>query len=113
MFHADSFSDFFRKSCEHLFTPERIARQLYKKGIAASRKTAKRQKTSIDYPVDFVVTWVDSSDPEWQSEKENYFGQLTPGEKITIAVVGTENGIYSVTGFVQSKNTRRGCAMCG
>lgn len=81
MFHADSFSDFFRKSCEHLFTPERIARQLYKKGIAASRKTAKRQKTSIDYPVDFVVTWVDSSDPEWQSEKENYFGQLTPGEK--------------------------------
>lgn len=27
-----------------------------------------------DYPIDFIITWVDGSDPEWQSEKAKYKG---------------------------------------
>lgn len=29
-------------------------------------------KISSDYPVDFVVTWVDGNDPVWQAEKAKY-----------------------------------------
>ena len=25
-----------------------------------------------DYPIDFVVTWVDGNDPVWQAEKAKY-----------------------------------------
>lgn len=81
MFHADSFSDFYRKSCEHLFTAEKVADELCKKGIAASRKASRQPKTTIDYPVDLVVTWVDSTDPEWLRKKETYYTQLTRDDK--------------------------------
>ena len=81
MFHADDFSDFFRKSCEHLFTAEKVADELCKKGIAASRKASKRPRPTIDYPVDFVVTWVDSTDPKWLSEKEKYYSKLKQNDK--------------------------------
>ena len=81
MFYSDSITDFTRKSREHLFTPERVAKELCKKGIAASRKAARQPKEKIDYPVDFVVTWVDPSDPEWLSEKEKSFSLLHPNDK--------------------------------
>lgn len=81
MFHADNFSDFFRKSCEHLFTAEKVADVLCKKGMTASRKASKQPRPTIDYPVDFVVTWVDSTDTEWLSEKEKYYSQLKQNDK--------------------------------
>ena len=81
MFHFDSLTDFSRKSREHLFTPEQVARKLCKKGITASRKAAKCPTEPIDYPVDFVVTWVDSSDLDWLSKKEAYFSELHPNDK--------------------------------
>lgn len=28
-----------------------------------------------DYPIDFVVTWVDGNDPAWQKERAEYFGE--------------------------------------
>ena len=29
---------------------------------------------SSNYPIDFIITWVDGSDPEWQEEKNRYKG---------------------------------------
>lgn len=38
-----------------------------------SKKLSKSQKTvNEDYPVDFVVLWVDGNDPEWLAEKSKY-----------------------------------------
>lgn len=65
-------------------TPEQLARALEKKGYSLSLKQEKRKKrksSSIDYPIDFVVTWVDSSDAEWRKEKEKYFGCIEEQEK--------------------------------
>ena len=28
-----------------------------------------------DYPIDFIITWVDGNDPEWQAEKARYKGE--------------------------------------
>lgn len=28
-----------------------------------------------DYPIDFVVTWVDGNDPNWQKERAEFFGE--------------------------------------
>lgn len=35
----------------------------------------KNKKHKEDYPIDFVVTWVDGSDPDWIKEKQKYSGQ--------------------------------------
>lgn len=45
--------------------------------VAIGRKESLRQakqskNTEEDYPVDFVVTWVDGGDPEWLAEKNRY-----------------------------------------
>ena len=37
----------------------------------------KLKKHREDYPIDFVVTWVDDSDPEWIKEKQKYAGEMT------------------------------------
>ena len=43
------------------------------KGYNNSKKISKNQEIlNEDYPVDFVVLWVDGSDPEWLAEKSKY-----------------------------------------
>lgn len=32
-------------------------------------------RTITNYPIDFIITWVDGSDPKWQEEKNRYKGQ--------------------------------------
>ncbi len=34
---------------------------------------------SENYPIDFVVTWVDGNDPVWQAEKAKYAGHECDG----------------------------------
>lgn len=42
-------------------------------GRKESLRVAKQtQDAEEDYPIDFVVTWVDGNDPEWQAQKNNY-----------------------------------------
>ena len=41
------------------------------KGGYKSRKM--RENANVDFPVDFVVTWVDDKDEAWQKEREKYF----------------------------------------
>lgn len=36
----------------------------------------KNKKHKEDYPIDFVVTWVDGSDPDWIKEKQKYSSQM-------------------------------------
>ena len=38
------------------------------------------EKSGDNGPIDFVVTWVDGSDPAWKAEKEEYWGRLHGGE---------------------------------
>lgn len=48
-------------------------KQLARKGFKESiRVYKKRTETIEDYPIDFVITWVDGSDPTWQKEKAKY-----------------------------------------
>lgn len=35
----------------------------------------------MEYPIDFVVTWLDSSDPSWQKEYAKYKGEETKGDQ--------------------------------
>ena len=44
-------------------------------------KEKNRSVEKITYPIDFVVTWVDASDPEWLSQKEKYHTELSHSEK--------------------------------
>ena len=37
----------------------------------------KKKKQEIDYPIDFVVTWVDGSDPEWIKNRELFISEMT------------------------------------
>ena len=37
----------------------------------------KNKKHKEEYPIDFVVTWVDGNDPDWRREKQKYAGQIT------------------------------------
>lgn len=57
-------------------TPEKNARILSKKGYKASLAAEKADRGRIAYPMDFVVTWVDGGDSEWQKKKEYYYQQL-------------------------------------
>lgn len=36
----------------------------------------KNRKHKEDYPIDFVVTWLDDSDPVWIKERQKYAGQM-------------------------------------
>ena len=45
-------------------------------GYARSFLTARGEKNA-DYPIDFVVTWVDGNDPEWRKERANYVADDT------------------------------------
>ncbi len=46
-------------------------------GVLKSMKWHK--KASSDYPIDFVVTWVDGNDPEWQKAKLETVGENGDG----------------------------------
>lgn len=63
---------------DHLQSPDGAAERLYRKGYARSLALEKENhhKQQIHYPIDFVVTWVDLTDPAWQAEKESYYRQL-------------------------------------
>ena len=50
----------------------------------------------IDYPIDFVVTWVDSTDPVWQAEYSKYRG----GDALKMQQ-GSEAGTSFATGLGQ------------
>ena len=50
-------------------------RHLTRTGYKASLKANGNASTTEDYPVDFVVLWLDSSDPEWQAAKNKYMPQ--------------------------------------
>ena len=55
---------------------ERETRELIKRGRNLSRHLAKNSPPATeDYPVDFVVLWVDGNDPEWAAEKQKYMGE--------------------------------------
>ncbi len=41
-------------------------------GLLASLKFVKNER--LDYPIDFVVTWVDGNDPAWQKERAETLG---------------------------------------
>lgn len=46
---------------------------LYKKGLKESKKLKLSSRSQREeYPIDFVVTWVDSSDEKWISEKKKF-----------------------------------------
>ncbi len=41
----------------------------------------KQTKDVIDYPIDFVITWVDGNDPLWQQEKSLYSETIKTGDQ--------------------------------
>lgn len=51
-----------------------IKYELYKKLLVykGQKKALKAKKLPMNDPIDFVVTWVDGSDPEWRAENEKY-----------------------------------------
>ena len=52
--------------------PSKQIRLLVKKGFKQSLKGEKSINVIENYPIDLVVTWVDESDLNWQSEKRKY-----------------------------------------
>ena len=47
-----------------------------------SRKISKRRTIKpVDFPIDFVVTWVDGNDMEWLKEKNRYLHEYDPQTK--------------------------------
>ena len=48
-------------------------KQLARKGFKESIRIHKKRTATVEeYPIDFVITWVDGSDPTWQKEKAKY-----------------------------------------
>ena len=51
----------------------RDVKLLAKKGLKESHKIEKtKRQITEDYPIDFVVTWVDGNDPKWLNEKAKF-----------------------------------------
>lgn len=48
--------------------------KLFASGYLKSFFQDRSWKDAGDYPIDFVVTWVDGNDPAWQKERAEYFG---------------------------------------
>lgn len=73
----------------------RLSRFLYGAGMRlflpaygwtiSQMQRTKKQKQEIGYPIDFVVTWVDGSDPEWIKSRNTYIGEMTEIEENTAA----------------------------
>ena len=57
------------------FSEYQKKRNVVIKGYISSLKARKKVSSSEDYPVDFVVLWLDSKDPEWQAAKAKYMPQ--------------------------------------
>lgn len=49
--------------------------KLFASGYMNSFKKYPTAEGAADYPIDFVVTWVDGNDPAWQKERAEYFGE--------------------------------------
>lgn len=49
------------------------------KGMTHRAVTTQNQDAD-DYPIDFVVTWVDGNDQAWREEKEQYWSRIHGGE---------------------------------
>ena len=54
--------------------------------------------------IDFIITWVDGNDPEWQKEKAKYSGQTTGDNR---AKRYRDWEFYN-TGFAELNCVRRG-----
>lgn len=54
---------------------EKSIRRMVKTGYKQSQSAKNAPKTTEDYPVDFVVLWVDPTDPVWQADKAKYLPQ--------------------------------------
>ena len=52
-----------------------IGKAFLKRRARGNMRQFDRLPEPDDYPVDFVVSWVDDKDPEWRSEKQNYEGE--------------------------------------
>ena len=55
--------------------PEGKIRDLVLKGYTESKRLSAPPEHTEDYPIDFVVLWVDENDPEWLIEKEAHSTQ--------------------------------------
>lgn len=64
------------RGLRHFFRTVLEQTRLYWGGRIASI-LQKKKKRKEDYPIDFVVTWLDDSDPDWIREKQKYSGQVT------------------------------------
>ena len=60
------------------FHSKKAERKLVRSAIRKSKlQAATSPIAELDYPVDFVVTWVDGSDPLWLAQKAQYTGEKT------------------------------------
>lgn len=41
----------------------------------------KKGKNTFEYPIDFVIAWVDGNDPAWKAEREKYSGTKEKGDQ--------------------------------
>ena len=46
--------------------------RLYGWGKSRYLSLTSKNEPEAEYPIDFVITWVDGSDPDWQREKQKY-----------------------------------------
>lgn len=52
-------------------------RLLWPYGWVKSQVQRLQKPQAIDFPIDFVVTWVDGSDPEWQNSRALYLNDMS------------------------------------
>ena len=58
--------------------------------------------------IDFVVTWVDGNDPEWQNTRAKFLGNITSGDnsgenryrRMSATLVGAIGGIFTPASFL-------------
>ena len=56
-------------------------RKMVNAGYKASLKAKENNSSNENYPVDFVVLWLNSQDPEWQAEMVKYMPQYQTVQK--------------------------------
>lgn len=59
---------------------KRERNSFYQKALRLSKRAEQKVVSEEDYPVDFVVTWVDGNDPVWQAERNKYSGEALENE---------------------------------
>lgn len=68
--------------------------RIIKKGIKAANPYTNPALREDNYPVDFVVLWLDGNDPSWQAEKERYISKDEVTAKSNSAARFREWGIF-------------------